>query len=83
LGVTCVGISQPFFGIAEDWAHGDTTTLAGTIYSEFYIVGSVELPNVTNMSDASATQTATAAAATFGNGAYELRIIKLSVSGAL
>lgn len=84
LAVTCVGISQPFFGIAEDWAHGDVLTTAGTSISEFYLVGAIELPQVPNMEDgSSAAQTASASVATFGNGAYEVRVMKLNVSGTM
>jgi hypothetical protein len=67
-GFTCVGVSQPFFGIAEDWAHGNTTTSK----PEFYVIGAIEF------SGAGAT-----VEPRYGTGAYEVRVVKLDVSGTM
>jgi hypothetical protein len=77
LTFSCVGVSQPFFGIAEDWACGNSTggTVA-TIETEFYLVGAIELNAVSPYT------TATDTTAWYGTGAYEVRIVKLDKSGA-
>jgi hypothetical protein len=36
MAFTCVGVSQPYFGIAEDWANDDAANQA------YYIVGAIE-----------------------------------------
>jgi hypothetical protein len=75
MGVPCGGVSQPFFGIAEDWAHG---TGAAPPVSEFYVVGAIEFSGATKASDVF---TATAAIAKYGTGAYEVRILRLDIHG--
>jgi hypothetical protein len=67
-GYSCIGVSQPFFGIAEDWAHGNTTTSK----PEFYVIGAIEF------SGAGAT-----VEPRYGTGAYEVRVVKLDVSGTM
>ena len=55
-GATCVGVSQPLFGVAEEW------TAAAN--NAFYLVGAMEY------------------GAAYGQGAYEIRTIKISYDGA-
>jgi hypothetical protein len=67
---SCHGVSQPFFGLAEDWAYGD-----GAGATEYYVLGALEYacdqltPSLANCP------------APFGNGAYEVRMVKLDKDG--
>lgn len=57
----CAGVSQPLFGIAEDWAWGHQTTLK----PDFYVVGAIEWSGTPDAADTSAVIDAN-----FGTGNY-------------
>jgi hypothetical protein len=69
-GSDCLGYSQPFFGVVEDWANGAAAANGGAAVAEYYILGSIEL---------AATNTAPG----YGTGAYESRIMLVTLNGAL
>lgn len=74
MGFSCFAVSQPFFGLAEDWAFG---TGGASPVAVYYALGALEY------ACAAAVPTTVNCPAPYGNGAYEVRIVKLSVSGAL
>jgi len=69
-GTDCLGFSQPFFGVVEDWANGAAAANGNAAVAEYYILGSIELAT---------TQTLPG----YGNGAYENRIMLVTLNGAL